>query len=157
MVRSMETLHEFKNIFRAPLIQIPGRFIGEKQCWAVPQRPCNCYALLLAPGKLPGPLFGSTGQPHLCKPLTRRSKRLPQPYAPKQQRHRYIFRRREIRQKVMSLPDKTNGAIAILCQLRLGKRLERIPAEVYCTARWSVQRSQQVQQRTLARAGRACD
>jgi acyl-CoA thioesterase-1 len=115
----METLHELENISSVLFVQISGRFIGKQQCGMVHQRAGNCHALLLASGKLSGPLFGSTGQPHLCKPLTRRAKRLPQCHTPNQQRHRYVFRSREIRQEVMTLPDKTNGAIAKLCQLRL--------------------------------------
>src|ERR1700735_53514 len=152
MVSPVKTLHEFENIPSVLFVEVSGGLIGKKQRGIVNQRARNCHALLLAPGKLSGPLFGSTRQPHLCKPFTCRSKRLPQSHASNKQRHRYIFRGREIRQKVVTLPDKTNGAIAILCQLRFRKRLERIPAEVYCTARWSVQRSQHVEQRALPRS-----
>src|ERR1700733_370192 len=148
----MQTLHEFKNIFSVPLVQIAGRFIREQQCWAIHQRTRNCNALLFASGKLPCSLFGSTRQPPLCKPFTRRPKRLPQHYASNKQRHRYVFRRRKIRQKMVTLPDEPNGTVAILRQLRLGKTREQIPAEVYCTARWSVQRSKHVEQRTFPRA-----
>jgi hypothetical protein len=115
MMRLVETLHELENIPSVLFVQISGRFIGKQQCGIVHQRARYCHALLLASGKLSGPLFGSTGQPHLCKPLTRRSTRLPQRYTANQQRHRYVFRSRKIRQEVMTLPDKTNGAIAILC------------------------------------------
>src|ERR1700735_408481 len=148
----MQTLHEFTNIFSVPLVQIAGGFICEQQCWAIHQRTRNCNALLFASGKLSRSLFGSTRQPHLCKPFTRSPKRLPQHYASNKQRHRHVFRRRKVRQKMVTLPDKPNGSVAILCQLRLGKRLEQILAEVYCTACWSVQRSKHVRQRTFPRA-----
>src|SRR5580704_1195929 len=157
MVTCVKTLHQPENILGAAVVQVSGRFIGEQQSRAIHQSARNRHALLLASGKFTGTLFGSTGQPHLCEPFAGRLERLSPGHAPNQQRHRYILGGREIRQQVMTLPYQPNAAVAILRQLRLGKRPERIPAEVYCTARWSVQRSQYVQQSTFARSRRSYD
>src|SRR5277367_687877 len=56
---------------------------------------------------------------------------------------------------MMTLPDKTNRAAAILRKFGFIQRFQRTCAEVYCTVRWSVQRSQDVEQSTFAGAGRS--
>ena len=144
MVGPVEALDQLEDCFRAPLVQIPRRFIRQKQHGVVHQSPRNRHALLFATRELSRTLPRAIGQPHFRKPILRRVERLTQRLSSNQQGHRHILCSREIRQQVMPLPHKSDGPVAIFCQFTLCKRTERIPGEVYCTARWSVQRGQQV-------------
>src|ERR1700722_9232146 len=154
MVRLVKVLHEIENTLCAPLVQISSRLICKKQCGVIDQRARNRHPLLFAPGKLTGPLSRVAPQPHLCQPVFCCFECLRSGVASNKQRHRDIFGSRKIWQQMMPLPDKTNGLIAGVCQLRLFERSQRISGEVYFTARRSVQRSQQMQKSALPRSRR---
>ncbi len=153
----MEPLHQIENALRVSLIQISGGFIRQQQRRVMDKRARDGHALLLASGKLAGALFPATTQPHFVQPLAGSLQRLLQSLASNQERHGHVFRGCEIRKQMVPLPDKTHDAIAILRQFFFRKRPQRISSEVYFTTRWSVQRSQQVEQSAFARAGRPDD
>ena len=48
VVGPVQALDEFENGFCAPFVQIPGRFVGEKNLGPVHERPCDGHALLFA-------------------------------------------------------------------------------------------------------------
>ncbi len=118
-MRCVKTLHQLENALRVPLVEVSGRFVGQKKGGIVHERPGDGNALLLATGKLSGGLFGPARQPNFIEPVLGSLQSAAQSLAANQQWHRNIFRSTEVRQQVMPLPDKANGMIAIICQLRL--------------------------------------
>ena len=122
VVGPVEALDQFENCFRAPFIQVPCRFVRQKQHGLIHQRPRDCHALLFATGKFSRTLPRAIGQSNFSQPIPCRAERLTQRLSSNQQRHRHIFRSREIRQQMMPLPHETHGPVAILGQFHLFKR-----------------------------------
>ena len=93
----------------------------------VHQGPRDCHALLFATRKFSRTLLRAT-RPIPLRLAISAAAEAPDPApAPRtSKRHRHVFRRREIRQQVMPLPDETHGTVAILGQFRLCKRPKRI-------------------------------
>jgi hypothetical protein len=115
----MKPLHELENVFRAPLVQISGRFICKEQGRTVHKSPRDRHALLLAARQLTRPLPSAARKPYLVQPAFRSLQSLAKGLPLNQQRHCHILGGREIRQKVMPLPHKTDGAIPILREFSL--------------------------------------
>jgi hypothetical protein len=150
----MKPLHEFENVFRAPFVQVSGRFIGQEQSGSVHKRSGDRHALLFAARQFTRPLRAATRKPDLVQPIFRGRQSFAKGFPLNQQGHRHILGGCEIGQKVMPLPHKTDSAIAILREFSLRQRMQRTPGEVYCTAGRGVQRAQQMQKSALARTGR---
>src|SRR5208282_2747981 len=134
---------------RGVLVQIAGRFVGKQKGRLAGKRACDGHALLLSPREFRRAMPAALREPHPFQPVTRRGQGFIHRHASQQQRKRGVFFRRKIGQQVVSLPDKSNPPIPKISQSRGGKRGERFPLEVYCTACWSVQRSKQMQQRAF--------
>ena len=115
----MKTLHQLENAIRVSLVEVSGRFVGQKKGGIIHERPGDGNSLLLATGELSGGLFCPARQSYFIEPVLGGFQSAAQSLAANQQRHRNIFRSSEVRQQVMPLPDKANGMIAIICQFRL--------------------------------------
>ena len=123
----MKTPHEFENVFRAPFVQVSGRFIGQEQSGSVHKRSGDRHALLFAARQFTRPLRAATRKPDLVQPIFRGRQSFAKGFPLNQQGHRHILGGCEIGQKVMPLPHKTDSAIAILREFSLRQRLKRTP------------------------------
>src|SRR5690242_3259959 len=54
---------------------------------------------------------------------------------------------------MMPLPHEADSPISEFCERVASPRCQRFRIKVYCTVRWSVQRSKQMKQRTFSRTG----
>ena len=82
MMSLVQTLHQSEDALRASLIQISGRFVGQKQGRMIYQSPRNRYTLLFATGKLAGVFVRVIRQPDFAQPALRRTERLARSLAP---------------------------------------------------------------------------
>ncbi len=115
----MQALHELEYGLRVPLVQIPGRLIGQQKRRLIHQRASNGHTLLLAAGELSRSVLRAAGQSDFLEPTACNPKRFPKCDTTDELRHRYVFRRCEVGQQVMPLPDKSNGAAAKVRKFRV--------------------------------------
>jgi hypothetical protein len=121
MVGPVQPLHELENVLCAPFIQIAGRLVRQQDHGLVHQRSRDCHALLFAARKFRCSLRRSIPKTDFRQPVSRRAQCRSRCLAARQQGHRYVFRRGEIRQQMVPLPYEPDGLVAILCQLGLSK------------------------------------
>jgi len=138
LLRPVEPLHEFEDSLRIPLVQIPGGLIRQQKSRLIHQRASKSHALLFAAGEFSRPVQHAAGETNFVQPAASGPKRLSKRDTLDEQGHRHVFRSREILQQVVSLPHEPDGAAAKRLEFYLRKRIKRIAAEVYCTARWRV-------------------
>src|SRR5581483_2429968 len=91
------------------LVKISGGFIRQQHARPGDERPGDRHTLLFPAGKLPCAMVRPVRQADLREPFPRRFERLRNRLAPQQQRHRYVFGRRKIRQQLVPLPQKTTA------------------------------------------------
>ena len=108
----VQALDQVEDTTGGGLVQIAGGFVGQEQPRVVDQRTGQGDALLLAAGELAGPMVAAIVQAHLPEPVCRQFEPFPLRYAASKQRHGHVFKRRELRQQVMELPDVADLPIA---------------------------------------------
>ena len=101
------------------------------------QGPGQHHPLLLAPGKLARPVRGAGAQPDFLQPRQRRRRGFRVGNAPDQQRHHHVLQRRELRQQVVNLPDKTDFPVAEARQLGIRQRRQLLRSEVVLYPPWA--------------------
>ena len=156
-MRRVQPFNQVEDAAGGSLVQVAGGLVGQQQPGMVDQRAGQCHALLLAAAQLAGPMVAAILQAHFAEPLCRRRERLGFAQAASQQRHGDVFQSRELRQQVMKLPDVADLAIAegrALARRKLGD-VDRGAGD--CSGGGRIQRTQNVQQRALARARLADD
>src|SRR5438093_8580331 len=75
----------------------------------------------------------------------------------RQRRHKHVFQNRAVRQQVMGLKDEADLAIAHGCKLCFTQLAEVFATEQDFAFTWAVERTDDIEQCALARAGRADD
>jgi len=138
---AMRAMQPFQQLEHGPsilLVQISGGFICQQHARPCDERPGNRDTLLFPARKFTRTVFGPVLQPNLRQPFPRCFQRDWLWFSAHQQGHRYILRRRKIRQQLMPLPEKPHGPIAKFRQSRVFICFDRFMRKVYCTACWSV-------------------
>ena len=140
---------------RVAVVQVPRRFVGQQKRRIHGQRAGNCRSLLLSTGKLRRTMVHAPAQPHpgeqfLGPPPTRRQ------VAPgNSRRHHHVLQRRKLAQEMMKLKDEAHFLVPNDCQLFVRAPFERLAVHHHAPRRWTVQRSENMQQRALPRAARS--
>ena len=117
----MQPLEQIENAAGRGFIEVARRFIGQQQPGVANQGSRQRHALLLAAGKLSGPVVGTIFQVDLPEPVRCHCECLASTLAARHQRHGYVFKRRKLRQKIVKLPDVAYLAVAKGCRLSLRK------------------------------------
>src|SRR5262252_7166110 len=133
LVVVMEPGDQIKNRVRGPVVEISGRLIGQQYPGLGNARPGQGHALLFAAGKFSGAVMRTRLQSNLAQPLDSFGLDLRPPLSPDQQRHGDVFERRELRQQIVELPDKTDLAVAKIGGVVLGKGTQMQVGAVYVT------------------------
>ena len=150
----MQPLNQPKDRLRCLPIQIPRRLIRQQNLRLRHQRPRQAHPLLLPAAQLARPmLLPRSASPTSLQPDPRPLHRRRPAYPPSQQRHRHILHRRKLRQQIVKLPHIPHIADSETpppaCAVNALNRLLPTP---HLARRRLIQRRQQMQQGTLARA-----
>src|ERR1039458_2276247 len=138
------------------LVEIAGGLVAQQQQRLVDEGARQRYALLLAAGKLGRAMIEAIAQADLCQQVARTvdvAVAIPR----NQRRHQHIFEHGALRQQAVVLKDEADCPIAERRQLFLGERERIASIERDRTGSGLFQPAEDVEERALARAGRAHD
>src|SRR5690606_18282536 len=136
---------------RAPMVERPGRLIGDQHRRLESQSARNGCTLALAAGNLAGQEVGPAAQAHLVE-QTLGSRLVDGSRYP--HGHDHVLEQGQVLEQVVVLEDEADGLSAPGCQTRRRVLVNRevAPPELACVG--PVETSQQMQERALARAAR---
>lgn len=152
-VRPVETFETIEDHLAGPEVEIPRRFVRQQDSGTADQGSGQYYALLLSARQLAGAVRRPCRKTDFFQPRQRLRGRLSLSPTPDQQRHHHIFESRELRQKVVDLPDKTQLPVAKISLLPVRESGNLRSIVVYRTVGRPVETAEQMQQCGLACAG----
>ena len=113
----MESLDEREDLGRSSLVQVAGWLVCEQKARVVYKCASKGDTLLLATGKLAGPMVCPILKADFREPFCRHSEGLMFLLSARQQRHRDIFQCVKLRQQIVELPYVSNLSVAKGCSL----------------------------------------
>jgi len=152
-MRTMQTFQQFEDHLTVAKVEIPRGFIGEQNRRIPNQCARQHYSLLFAAGQLPGAVRSPGPDSNLVQPGRGISGGGSTRNSANEKRHHHVFQCRELRQKIVNLPDKSNFPISKIRPLRVRQLRDLSTPVVYRAPGRPVQTAQQMQQGGLARAG----
>ena len=147
-------VHDLHGGFR---VEISGRLVGKHHVGPGNEGAGDSRALLLAARHLAGEMIQTVGQPHAAQKLARRLFPLCARDAPEHQRHRHVFRGRQVRQKVIRLKHKAEVALPERGQLVFAHPRNARAPDFHLAARWLFHARELIEQRAFSRSGRSED
>ena len=150
---AVELLDECEDGVGGGCVEVPGRFVRKQEFGLGDERAGERDALLLAAGEFAGAVVGAVRQADVVEPLCGGGKRLFVRDATGEERHGDVFERRELRQKVVELPDVADVTVAISGGLFGGQAGDVGVGAPDFAGRGTVERRQEVEQGAFARAG----
>ena len=133
-------------------IEIARRLVRQEQEGPVDQGSGQCRPLAFTAGQLRGPVIEAVAQSDPIQQFLRPLDSLGKNGTGGDRRHEHILQDRALRQEVVVLKNKADGAVAKLGQLRLGKGGRVLVVQEHPPGSRRLQRAQNIQQGALARA-----
>ena len=138
-------------------VEVAGRLVGEQHVGAVGQRPGDRHALLLAAGELRRQVAQAVAEADPLEQLARPGAALGRREARRRERRLHVPSAVSVGMRLNCWKTNPMRSRRSAASSRSPIRLEAAALEAHLAGRRAVQRAEQLQQRRLARAGRAGD
>jgi hypothetical protein len=153
----IQSIEERKNLLGRDGIEVAGRFIGQDVLRIVREAARDAGALLLAAGKLRRPMIEAMSEPDERGKVAAVSAALGRDVALVIERRLDVFLHRELRDQVVGLEDEADARGSDGGELVVVERGDIILTEEETPACRLIEAAEQIEQSTLAGAGRSHD
>src|SRR4029079_2525531 len=127
-------------------LEVSGRLVGQQNSRRVGNRSRNRYALLFAARKLRWPVVQASTQSQIFEEFNRPRRRFCALEAPDHLRQQHVFKRREFRQQMMRLIDKSDFIAPNARPLVVGENGGRASFNITIAMIWMLEQTSNMQQ-----------